>query len=92
MEDLTNSELLWQSREGTGGGWFRLYVEKWHRVDQHVAGKGIGEVIGTGVVVILDLVLLQDLSVLFLCVLRSVTAGLEELQHLCGFHFVDLVS
>ena len=24
--------------------------------------------------------------------MRSVTTGLEELQHLCGFHFVDLMS
>jgi hypothetical protein len=92
MEDLTYSQRLWQSCEGTGGGRFGLYVEKWHGVDEHVAGEGISEVIRAGVVVILDLVLLQDLSVLFLCVLRSVTAGLEELQHFGGFHLVYLVS
>jgi hypothetical protein len=92
VEDLADAEGLREAGEGTGGGRFRLYVEERHGVNQHVAREGISEVVGAGVVVILDLVLLQDLPVLFLCVLRAVAASLEELKHLGGLHLIDLMS
>ena len=92
LENLTNAEHERLSGKGTSGWWPRLYVEQLHGVDKHVPRQGIGEVVRAGIVVILYLVLLQNLTVLLLRVLRAVTAQLEQLQRFGGLHLEDLVS
>lgn len=67
-------------------------VEERHGVVDHVAGEGVGEVVGGGVVVVEHFVLLEDLLVLLLVLLVAIRAVLEELNNLSGLDLVDFVS
>ena len=93
LEDLADLEhLLLASEDAVPEGAGQFDVEEGHGVVDHVAGEGVAEVVGRGVVVVEHLVLLQDLLVLLLALLAAVRPLLEELHDLSRLDFVDLVS
>lgn len=92
LEDLADLQhLLLAGEDAVPEDAGEFDVEEGHGVVDHVAGEGVGEVVGGGVVVVEHLVLLQDLLVLLLVLLVPVGAALEELNNLGGLDFVDLV-
>lgn len=71
---------------------FEFNIEERHGVDDHIPRQSVGEIIGAGIVIILNLVFFKDLLVLLLAVLRLVRSQLEQLNDLSCLDFVDLVS